>query len=137
MLAAYQQGSKANVLKLANLKNRPIVTVGLAKSATVALNLNYNCIVVLPELLDLELAQNFDTLVSGCSTDLCSHCFRFNSNQVNYMSVFSRSTPPPDILNAFIKASSRILNLGQLDIYLQCDPVCLSSRYLLKIEHDN
>ncbi|KAJ3503057.1 hypothetical protein NMY22_g18383 [Coprinellus aureogranulatus] len=122
ILGVFQEIARVTPLpKLRVGGERGLAVLGLFRSgATLPY---YNNLVLLPELLDLELAQNFGDLVRSCTAINMGSAIDFDPDHVSDVSMYIRSpSHSSEIFQAFIQNISRIFDVWLLSVYVQCDP---------------
>ncbi|KAF5316928.1 hypothetical protein D9611_003625 [Ephemerocybe angulata] len=101
---------------LQSIKGRSLLSVGLARETYLPV---YNNIDIVPELLSLEQAQNFDVILGQAFESDAMFAVSTKAERVTTASVYLQDVPSREIFEAFIAAASRIFfNLCELELYL-------------------
>ncbi|KAF6746783.1 hypothetical protein DFP72DRAFT_621640 [Ephemerocybe angulata] len=106
----------APVSLLKSVKGRSLLTVGLEQGGYLPY---YNNVDLVPELLSLEQAQNFDTIFNQAFEGDDMGAVFTKAKRVTTAFVYLQDVPSREIFEAFIAAASRIfVNLRELQLRL-------------------
>lgn len=103
------------LLTLCSLKGRPLIAVGLSRFPNTCEG--YNDIAVLPELLTLELAQQFGDSV--LRSQFFGALTSFRAEEVVRLAIYLRYVPPQETLCAFTASAAEVFEeLRDFDIHI-------------------
>ncbi|KAJ3508584.1 hypothetical protein NMY22_g16565 [Coprinellus aureogranulatus] len=131
-LGVFQDNDRIRPLSMLNRHSeRSFIALGLFCGGTTFPY--YNNVVILPDLLDLELAQDFDCLLRSCAQININSVVDFDPKRVTNVSMYIRAPENrPEAFHAFTQQASQVLDVWCLSLFVRCDPRSLWVAQLIK-----